>query len=107
MEEILAIAERHAREHRASQIHRVTLRVGILSGVVPDALRFAFDALRGGTMAEGATLEIEEPPVVCWCSQCNHSFEHPGVSYACPQCSRTTADVRGGLEFEVASLEVS
>jgi hydrogenase nickel incorporation protein HypA/HybF len=42
-------------------VHRVTVRIGRLSAVVPDALRFCFDLATEGTPAEGAVLEIEQP----------------------------------------------
>ena len=42
------------------QVSVVRLRVGRLSGVVPDALTFCFELATAGTPLEGATLEIEE-----------------------------------------------
>ena len=39
--------------------------------MVPDALAFAFEVLKEGTMAEGAKLEIEELPVRCYCRGCD------------------------------------
>ena len=41
------------------RVTRVTLDVGKLSGVMPDAIAFCFDAVAQGTSLEGATLEIE------------------------------------------------
>ena len=40
----------------------IRLRIGALSGVVPEALEFAFEALRPGTLAEKAELAIESVP---------------------------------------------
>ena len=42
------------------RLHAVHVRVGALSGVVSDALRFSFDVAADGTPVAGATLEIEE-----------------------------------------------
>ena len=36
----------------ASRVLKLRLRVGSLSGVVPESLRFAFDVVCHGTMAE-------------------------------------------------------
>ena len=44
-----------------ARVHRLTLVIGRLSGVMPDALRFCFDICSEGTVLEGATLEIIEP----------------------------------------------
>ncbi len=40
----------------------VRLRVGRLSGVLPDAMRFCFDIVTHGTPVAGAGLHFEEPP---------------------------------------------
>jgi hydrogenase nickel incorporation protein HypA/HybF len=43
-------------------VRRVLVRIGPLSGVVPAALRFAFDAAVEDSPIAGARLEIEEVP---------------------------------------------
>jgi hydrogenase nickel incorporation protein HypA/HybF len=60
MQSALDLAADHARRAGAGNIRRVVLRVGALSGVEPDALRFAFEAMAPGTPAAGAVLELEE-----------------------------------------------
>lgn len=41
-------------------VRRIVVRVGPLSGVVSDALAFAFDVAAEGTAIAGARLEIED-----------------------------------------------
>ena len=65
----LELAMASAKSSGASQIHLLRLRVGTLTGVVPDALLFAFDVIRQGTIAAGARLEVENVPVSCWCAE--------------------------------------
>ena len=43
-----------------ARVIRVRLEVGRLAAVLPDALRFCFDACSHGTSVEGATLDIIE-----------------------------------------------
>ena len=107
MQSTLEMATRTARQSGGCQIHRLRLRVGAMSGVVPDALHFAFEALRPGTLAAGATLEIETAPVRCWCAECRREFTSEDLLYECPQCHRLSAELRGGLELELVSLDVS
>jgi hydrogenase nickel incorporation protein HypA/HybF len=107
MEQTLAIALQHAEREGASHIHQLTMRVGVLSGVVPDALRFAFDVLARGTMAEGAQLAIESVPIVARCARCNQEFEAADFFADCPRCGETATELRQGRELELASLEVS
>lgn len=96
-----------ARERGATRIHRLTLRVGDLSGVAPEALRFALEALSPGTAAEGAAFEIEVVPVGCHCPRCDRPFRPTDVVYACPDCGAASGDVRQGHELELRSMEVS
>src|SRR5947207_224198 len=107
MHRALDIARDQAARHGAKRIVRLTLRVGTQSGVVPDALAFAFQALSPGTAAEGAELVIEPVAVVCHCPGCDRDFEPPDFIYECPTCRRLVIDVRSGRELEVGSLEVA
>lgn len=103
----LELAAAEARRQGASRIHRLTLRVGALAGVEPDALAFAFDVASAGTPAEGATFAVEGVPVVCYCSGCQSEFRPADAVFRCPACGELSADVRRGRELELASLEVS
>jgi hydrogenase nickel incorporation protein HypA/HybF len=53
--EIVAIACKAA---NGCQIHAVTLEIGRLSCVSPDALEFCFEVVAQGTLAQGARLHI-------------------------------------------------
>ncbi len=107
MEDTLALAMEQAAQAGATRVHRLLLRVGDQSGVVPEALQFAFDALGPTVLGEGVRLDIERVPVVCWCSQCHDSFQPNEIIYACPVCDRLSDEVRQGKEIELASMEVS
>jgi len=107
MQNTLRIATERAAAEGARRIHRLTMRVGPLSGAVPEALEFAFEVLAQGTMAEGATLEVERTPIVCYCPTCRSEFQPSDFVCECPTCHQFSADVRGGRELELASLEVS
>lgn len=107
MQSALELAEQKARASGATLIHRVGIRIGALSGVVPDALRFAFEGLKPGTVAESAVLEIEEVPAVAWCPVCAAEFEVKDLNYECPRCHRPSGELRKGRELDLALLEIS
>jgi hydrogenase nickel incorporation protein HypA/HybF len=96
-----------AKKTGATQIHQLKLRVGAMSGVVPDALAFAFECLREGTMAASASLKIETVPAIFWCSQCQAEFAAQELDYECPKCRQFSSEMRRGMELELASMEVS
>jgi hydrogenase nickel incorporation protein HypA/HybF len=107
MQSALELAEEQARLRGASRIHRITLRVGKLAGVEPEALAFAFDVVTAGTMADGASLGVESVPVACFCASCRAEFAPEELVFACPRCGVPSADVRTGRELDLVSLEVS
>jgi len=107
MEQTLAIAVEQAQHHGASRIHRLTLKVGQQSGVVTDALAFAFDIVSQGTIAEGAQLEMIEIPVTCRCEPCQSDFQPADWIYVCPQCQTLSQRIIDGKQLELASLEMS
>lgn len=104
---MLELAEAQARRAGARVIHRVRLRVGAMSGVVPEALEFAFAALQGGTLAADARLEIEAVPATAFCGACQRAFEPDDAVFACPQCGEFSAELRQGRELELVNLEIS
>lgn len=107
MQSTLDLAEQQARRSGAAAIHQLRMRIGTLSGVVSDALRFAFEALKADTLAAAATLEIEEVPPACWCDVCRAEFAVTDYVYECPTCHRPSADLRRGREIALVSLEIS
>jgi hydrogenase nickel incorporation protein HypA/HybF len=107
MQSTLETAARETRAAGATRIHRVKLRIGKLSGVVPEALQFAFDALKTDSPAAEAELEIEAVPAVCWCAGCAAEFETADLTYECPRCHQPSGELRRGAEMELAALEIS
>jgi hydrogenase nickel incorporation protein HypA/HybF len=106
MQSALSIALEQARQAGASRVHEIRLRIGALSGVVPDALEFAFEALTPGTAAADAKLAIEQVPARFWCAKCQHEFAAEDMLAECPECHTFSGEIRAGREMEVASLEV-
>jgi hydrogenase nickel incorporation protein HypA/HybF len=104
---VLNLAIKTARQSGAARIHRIRMRVGAMSGVVPDSLSFAFEALREGTMAAEAELAIEAIPSVGWCAGCQAEFTAEGFALECPRCHAYSRELRRGRELEMADMEVS
>ena len=99
------ILEEKARELGAARITAVTLRVGRLSGVVPDLLRSAFDAYKKGTLAEGARLEIETAPFDFRCRSCGGTSFREDPAVACVACGSKDVELVGGMDLVVERIE--
>jgi hydrogenase nickel incorporation protein HypA/HybF len=107
MQDALILATQEARRAGGTRIHRLMMQIGPLSGVVPEALSFAFEILAKGTMAEGARLEIEAVDIRCYCRGCAQEFTPPDLYCECPACGQASLDVRRGREMQLSCLEVS
>ncbi|OHV56461.1 hydrogenase maturation nickel metallochaperone HypA [Pseudofrankia sp. BMG5.36] len=85
----------------------VNLTIGQVSGVAPHAVRFCFDLVAAGTVAEGARLHIDTPPGRARCRSCGQ--DDFVIDTPLPLCGCGSADVEviGGDELTVASVEVA
>ena len=104
--EILEVAARISRENRNWLVTGVRIKVGDFSNVVPEALEFAFDALKPGTSSQSAILKLERVPVVTRCGNCGK--EGPPLEtpiFLCPVCSGPLQVIQGG-DIEVVSVDL-
>jgi hydrogenase nickel incorporation protein HypA/HybF len=107
VQSILEIAAQQTKAAEATQVHTIRLRIGRLTGVVPEAIEHAFAVLRAGTPAAEAVLAIEIVPAICWCDECEQEFTADGLYSECPTCGTPSLIVRQGQEMDLVSLEVS
>lgn len=102
VEQAVAAAE----TQHAAKVASVHCRLGALSGVVKDALLFAWDTATLGTICEGSRLDIEDVPirVRCPAEGSIHTLDFPPV-FRCPSCGVATPELISGKELELDSLE--
>jgi hydrogenase nickel incorporation protein HypA/HybF len=106
MEKILRVILLESKRHSAKGILEINLEVGELTFLNPDQLRFAFEVLSEGTVAERAKLNIEKVGARIKCPHCGYagpiSYEGPedhlGYMPAFLECS-----ICGSQELEVTS----
>jgi hydrogenase nickel incorporation protein HypA/HybF len=103
---ILEAGQKEAARHPGARVTKVGVRIGAISGVVPDALSFGFECLVQGTDLEPLTLVIESVPRRQRCPDCDFTFDAPDVDLACPRCGRPDTQLAGGEELDVAYLEI-
>jgi hydrogenase nickel incorporation protein HypA/HybF len=90
----------------SERVVRIVLRVGSLAGVDVAALRFAYEALAPGSVAEGATLDIEDVPARAWCRRCDAEFGGSrGLIFQCPFCQEYSGEIRAGRELGISRIE--
>jgi len=106
---IAAEAHRLARANlpdAALRLARVWLAVGELSGVDPELLRYAWEAVTAEGPDAGCALEIDWRAACQVCDACDASAERPAGSWLreCPRCSRPLR-IDGGQELDLVRLE--
>jgi hydrogenase nickel incorporation protein HypA/HybF len=106
MQSAIETALGRAQENGANRICELRLQVGALSGVVPEALLFAFEALTPGTLLEGGTLRIEHVPARFHCGTCARDFESESMLADCPTCGAISRDLRAGRELQILAMEI-
>ncbi len=105
-ESIVEIAVEAAEREGASRVRRVFVDVGLLSHVEPEALLFCFAAVSAGTIAEGATLEIQPVPGAGWCIDCGKTVPLAERFGPCPACGGHHVQMTAGDEMRVREMEV-
>lgn len=104
MMSILDLAIEEARKHNAKKIQRITLEVGAKSGVVIDALEFAFETVTRNSIADGAQLTIHSIPYRGECISCGHQFDCAEF-LLCDKCGNF-GKIISGQELRIESIEV-
>lgn len=106
-ESILMSMEEQAKAQNFSVVQSIRLEIGPLAGVEPEALRFSFDVVTRGTLAEGCKLEVIEPAGSAWCMQCAKNVPVVAKFDACPDCGSYQLQITGGEELRIKDMEVN
>jgi hydrogenase nickel incorporation protein HypA/HybF len=85
VEALLARVDAEARARGATAVHRLTVRIGELSGVEIDLFATAFATFRDRTICAHANLEVMAVPAVWKCPVCGRQIEH-GSMLQCAAC---------------------
>lgn len=107
--ELINIAVKECAKNGYSKIESIKVSVGRATGIMTDALLFAFNVLKEGTVAEKANLIIEEIPVKIVCKDCGKNFESNEnyLLFECPHCGSFSINLISGKELNITEMEVS
>jgi hydrogenase nickel incorporation protein HypA/HybF len=101
-ESVIAAVSEHVGD---TPVQSLTLEIGSLSGVVPDAVRFCFELCAQGTPCEGARLEIVGTPGRARCRDCTDEFELPDQIALC-HCGSANLEITDGQQLKIRQLEI-
>ena len=89
------------------QVEALNLRIGKLTAVVPESLRFCFNVASRDTPLAGARLNLEETPVVVQCGECGESSTIEKPPFVCSGCGNGGIEIVSGRELMVVSIELA
>jgi hydrogenase nickel incorporation protein HypA/HybF len=105
VQRIVDIALESAAVNNVEHISSVEVEVGKASGVVPEAMEFAWEAATKGTLLNNATLKIKHIPVRVKCGICRLQYEPEEVYEVCPGCGEVSPEIINGKEVRVVAIE--
>jgi len=89
------------------RVERINLKIGKLSAVVADSLRFCFEAASQDTIFSGVELAIEEIPVIIRCNDCQAETEIDEPLFSCAQCGSNNIEMISGREMDISTIELA
>jgi len=103
---LFEILEEKAKEKKAKKILTVKLKVGSLSGVVPEFLETAFDIYKKETIASKARLVVEKIPLKIQCQKCHTETVKDDFVFICNQCGSRELKTLSGTELLLEKIEM-
>ncbi len=104
---LLDQVERIARDHGATSVDRILLKVGPLSGVEGALLQHAYPLAAAGTVAEGAELVIEPAEIRVRCNDCGAETDAKQNRLLCGACGGFRTRLISGDELLLANVELT
>lgn len=89
------------------KVASINLKVGKLTAIVPESLRFCFSIASRDTPFAEAKLAIEEVPVRVVCQDCKEETELSGADFLCGKCQGRDLVILTGRELTVSSIELA
>jgi hydrogenase nickel incorporation protein HypA/HybF len=106
-EEILRMIEESSVSEGFNKVKSLTLEMGQLAGVDPEALSFALTHMAPGSLIDGAIIHLDELPGSGYCSSCKKRVAIDFRLAPCPQCGQQPLSTIEGTELRVRHLEVN
>jgi hydrogenase nickel incorporation protein HypA/HybF len=105
VQNIIDIVTDSAIKHQVKQVRAVEVEVGKASGVIREAMEFAWNAGTKGTMLENAELKIMEIILEVRCMVCGKHYTPAEIYESCPGCGDISPEVLTGDELSVVAIE--
>jgi hydrogenase nickel incorporation protein HypA/HybF len=102
-----AIVDTAMQRANGRPVTQVTVRIGHLRQVVPDALQFGWEILTDTTALKGCRLIIEQVPATVACRECNVETTLDMPILCCSACGSFEVTLLTGEEFLLVSIDLA
>jgi hydrogenase nickel incorporation protein HypA/HybF len=103
---LIAIVKEEMDKSGALRLRSVRIKIGEMSGILPDALRTAFKILTDRDDMNGAHLNIDISALIGYCRGCEKEFKITDYRFTCPECGKEDIEVVSGREMTIVEIEV-
>jgi len=94
-------------EERDVEVKKVFVVAGVLRAIMPDALKFSFDAIkRRHPLLTNAELCLKTVLLHGECADCGKGFDLERPMGVCPYCGSSDVEWSGGNELFVEKIEI-
>ena len=104
--ELFKQVEKIIENEHLNKVISITLKVGKLHQIVPEAFDFATEVITKGTKAEGVKIIHNEIPITIKCNQCRRENEVKDFYFICDKCGSSDVKIVSGNELIFESMEV-
>lgn len=103
---ILKICLEEGQKHNVKKVNKLNIKVGELTGLVPNCIEEYFKIVAKGTIAENAEINIEKVLVSIKCNECDYEGDLGKDNYQCPNCRGNKYSIIKGRDFYLDTMEV-
>lgn len=105
IQHIVDIVKNTALQNKISSVRRVELEVGSASGVISEAMQFAWQSVKHDPLLCEASLNIVEIPLRVKCANCSFVYSPDEIYEPCPSCTQINPEILQGKELRVIAIE--
>ena len=108
MTDVLDVALRVAADNGGKCVTKITLKIGLMSGVQAAYAQSFFEVISKGTIAARAELVIESEPAAFMCRRCGGRtvYESLGPDYLCSACGSGDLRLLAGRSFQIVNVGI-
>ena len=105
-ERLLEVVLHQARAAKARRVAALHLVIGQATTVAEDSVRFYWDSVSRGTVAEGARLLFRHVPTELLCLNCQRHYTPAQADPTCPACGSLRVRPVAGEEFYLEAIDI-